>query len=54
MSSNSFDENLCASATFSKRVQFIITVDMLEILFLLGALSSQLERRRELNTDVTK
>ena len=45
MSSNSFDENLFASATFSKRVQFILTVDMPEILFLLGAFSSQLGRR---------
>ena len=54
MSSNSFDENLFASATFSKRVQFIITVDMLEIPFLLGTFSSQLGRRQELKTDITK
>ena len=54
MSSNSFDENLFAGATFSKRVQFIITVDMLEIPFLLGTFSSQLGRRQELKTDITK
>ena len=53
MNSNSFDENLFAGATFSKRVQFI-TVDMLEIPFLLGTFSSQLGRRQELKTDITK